>query len=247
MAVNLNGNWQSTRMSILPPQLNDALSGSVAWNDKVGIDLPYHSGATYNIELNGDLRNVSSHLPSPLNKPTGEAIPVNINADGNLKSFALTGRAGSKKHLNSYWLLNHKLTLDRAIWTMDSRTVLPCLLNKVLNWICRRWMARSGWRYSRNVSSSTELPQCVTLRTPVLYLGGQQWNSLSLVSEHSLNGTKIGAQGHGVNATLTMCGHALWLSNIKYLYYDPNVAKTHVLSPTPISPFASTNNIGFCD
>ncbi len=83
-------------MGVLPPQLNDALSGSVTWNGKVGIDLPYHADTTYHIELNGDLRNVSSHLPSPLNKPAGEAIPVNIQADGNLKSFALTGSAGSK-------------------------------------------------------------------------------------------------------------------------------------------------------
>ncbi|WP_262236987.1 hypothetical protein, partial [Escherichia coli] len=72
-----------------------------------------------------DLRNVSSHLPSPLNKPAGEAIPVNIQADGNLKSFALTGSAGSKNHFNSRWLLNQKLTLDRAIWTTDSRTIPP--------------------------------------------------------------------------------------------------------------------------
>ncbi|MDI5453958.1 DUF3971 domain-containing protein, partial [Salmonella enterica subsp. enterica serovar Cerro] len=125
VAVNLNGNWQPTRMGVLPPQLNDALSGSVTWNGKVGIDLPYHADTTYHIELNGDLRNVSSHLPSPLNKPAGEAIPVNIQADGNLKSFALTGSAGSKNHFNSRWLLNQKLTLDRAIWTTDSRTIPP--------------------------------------------------------------------------------------------------------------------------
>ncbi|XPE63071.1 hypothetical protein ACNKHU_20105 [Shigella flexneri] len=39
---------------------------------KVGSDLPYHAGATYNVELNGDSDNVSSHLPSPLAKPAGE-------------------------------------------------------------------------------------------------------------------------------------------------------------------------------
>lgn len=54
--MNLNGDWQPTRMGILPAQVNDALSGSMAWNGKVGIDLPYHAGATYNIELKGDLK-----------------------------------------------------------------------------------------------------------------------------------------------------------------------------------------------
>ncbi|EHR1566150.1 AsmA2 domain-containing protein YhdP [Salmonella enterica] len=250
VAVNLNGNWQPTRMGVLPPQLNDALSGSVTWNGKVGIDLPYHAGATYNIELNGDLRDVSSHLPSPLNKPAGEAIPVNINADGNLKSFALTGSAGSKNHFNSRWLLNQKLTLDRAIWTTDSRTIppLPAQQGVELNLPAldgAQWLALFQKGAADNVSSSAEFPQRVTLRTPALSLGGQQWNNLSVVSAPSLNGTKIEAQGREVNATLTMRNHAPWLANIKYLYYNPGVAKTHASSPTPTSPLASANTISF--
>lgn len=96
VAVNLNGDWQPTRMGILPTQVNEALGGSVAWNGKVGIDLPYHAGATYSIELKGDLKNVSSHLPAPLNKAAGESLPLNVKADGNLRSFDLTGNAGPK-------------------------------------------------------------------------------------------------------------------------------------------------------
>ncbi|MBD6363430.1 TIGR02099 family protein, partial [Salmonella enterica subsp. enterica serovar Enteritidis] len=250
VAVNLNGNWQPTRMGVLPPQLNDALSGSVTWNGKVGIDLPYHADTTYHIELNGDLRNVSSHLPSPLNKPAGEAIPVNIQADGNLKSFALTGSAGSKNHFNSRWLLNQKLTLDRAIWTTDSRTIppLPAQQGVELNLPAldgAQWLALFQKGAADNVSSSAEFPQRVTLRTPALSLGGQQWNNLSVVSAPSLNGTKIEAQGREVNATLLMRNHAPWLANIKYLYYNPGVAKTHASSPTPTSPLASANTISF--
>ncbi|AET55639.1 YhdP family protein [Salmonella enterica] len=250
VAVNLNGNWQPTRMGVLPPQLNDALSGSVTWNGKVGIDLPYHADTTYHIELNGDLRNVSSHLPSPLNKPAGEAIPVNIQADGNLKSFALTGSAGSKNHFNSRWLLNQKLTLDRAIWTTDSRTIppLPAQQGVELNLPAldgAQWLALFQKGAADNVSSSAEFPQRVTLRTPALSLGGQQWNNLSVVSAPSLNGTKIEAQGREVNATLLMRNHAPWLANIKYLYYNPSVAKTHASSPTPTSPLASANTISF--
>lgn len=61
----------------------------------------------------------------------------------------------------------------------------------------------------------------------------------------SLNGTKIEAQGREVNATLLMRNHAPWLANIKYLYYNPGVAKTHASSPTPTSPLASANTISF--
>lgn len=110
----------------------------MAWDGKVGIDLPYHAGATYNIELNGDLKNVSSHLPSPLAKPAGEPLAVNIKVDGNLNSFELTGQAGADNHFNSRWLLGQKLTLDRAIWAADSKTLRRCRNKVALNSICRR-------------------------------------------------------------------------------------------------------------
>lgn len=48
-----------------------------------------------------------------------------------------------------------------------------------------------------------------------------------------------------MNATLLMRNHAPWLANIKYLYYNPGVAKTHASSPTPTSPLASANTISF--
>ena len=122
VAVNLNGNWQPAKTGVLPAAVNEALSGSVAWDGKVGIELPYHAGATYNVELNGDLKNVSSHLPSPLAKPAGEPLSVNVKVDGNLNSFELTGQAGADNYFNSRWLLGQKLMLDRAIWAADSKT-----------------------------------------------------------------------------------------------------------------------------
>ncbi|KAA1401824.1 YhdP family protein, partial [Escherichia coli] len=86
---------------------------------------PYHAGARYNVDITGDLKNLSSQLPAPLNKKSGEALPVNVKVAGNLNSFDLTGNAGGTNHFNSRWLLNRKLTLDRAIWTTDSRTTPP--------------------------------------------------------------------------------------------------------------------------
>ncbi len=86
----------------------------MAWDGKVGIDLPYHAGATYNVELNGDLNNVHSHLPSPLAKPPGEPLAVNVKVDGNLNSFELTGQAGADNHFNSRWLLHKADAVDRC-------------------------------------------------------------------------------------------------------------------------------------
>ena len=249
VAVNLNGNWQPARTGVLPAQVNDALNGSIAWNGKVGIDLPYHSGTTYNVELDGDLRNVSSHLPSPLDKSGGEALPVKIKATGDLRSFTLTGSAGQENHFNSRWLLNQKLTLDRAIWTAESRTTppLPEREGIELNLPAMdgaQWLALFQKGAADNVGANANFPQHITLRTPALTLGGQQWNNLSLVSEPAPNGTKVEAQGREINATLAMRNNAPWLANIKYLYYNPTVTKTDN-NDAPASPFASVERFSF--
>lgn len=249
VAVNLNGNWQPAKTGVLPAAVNEALSGSVAWDGKVGIELPYHAGATYNVELNGDLKNVSSHLPSPLAKPAGEPLPVNVKVDGNLNSFELTGQAGADNHFNSRWLLGQKLTLDRAIWAADSKTLppLPEQSGVELNMPPMNgaeWLALFQKGAAESVGGAASFPQHITLRTPMLSLGNQQWNNLSIVSQPTANGTEVEAQGREINATLAMRNNAPWLANIKYLYYNPSVAKTHGDS-TNSSPFPTTERISF--
>ncbi|HCD1806331.1 TPA: AsmA2 domain-containing protein YhdP [Escherichia coli] len=249
VAVNLNGNWQPAKTGVLPEAVNEALSGSVAWDGKVGIELPYHAGATYNVELNGDLKNVSSHLPSPLAKPAGEPLPVNVKVDGNLNSFELTGQAGADNHFNSRWLLGQKLTLDRAIWASDSKTLppLPEQSGVELNMPPMNgaeWLALFQKGAAESVGGAASFPQHITLRTPMLSLGNQQWNNLSIVSQPTANGTQVEAQGREINATLAMRNNAPWLANIKYLYYNPSVPKTHGDS-TNSSPFPTTERISF--
>ncbi|TJF29808.1 AsmA2 domain-containing protein YhdP [Escherichia coli] len=249
VAVNLNGNWQPAKTSVLPEAVNEALSGSVAWDGKVGIDLPYHAGATYNVEMNGDLNNVSSHLPSPLAKHAGEPLAVNVKVDGNLNSFELTGQAGADNHFNSRWLLGQKLTLDRAIWAADSKTLppLPEQSGVELNMPPMNgaeWLALFQKGAADSVGGAASFPQHITLRTPMLSLGNQQWNNLSIVSQPTANGTLVEAQGREINATLAMRNNAPWLANIKYLYYNPSVAKTRGDS-TPSSPFPTTERINF--
>ncbi|HHJ2636430.1 TPA: YhdP family protein, partial [Escherichia coli] len=249
VAVNLNGNWQPAKTGVLPAAVNEALSGSVAWDGKVGIELPYHAGATYNVELNGDLKNVSSHLPSPLAKPAGEPLPVNVKVDGNLNSFELTGQAGADNHFNSRWLLGQKLTLDRAIWAADSKTLppLPEQSGVELNMPPMNgaeWLALFQKGAAESVGGAASFPQRITLRTPMLSLGNQQWNNLSIVSQPTANGTLVEAQGREINATLAMRNNAPWLANIKYLYYNPSVAKTRGDS-TQSSPFPTTERINF--
>jgi uncharacterized protein (TIGR02099 family) len=242
VAVNLDGNWQPGRTAVLPQQIGDALKGSVDWKGKVGIDLPYTSGARYTVNLDADLANITSQLPPPLDKASGKALPVKINVEGNLRSFDLTGSAGSNNHFNSRWLLNNKLTLDRAIWASDSRTVppLPDEAGVELNlppMNGAQWLALFRQGVASNVSNATAFPESITLRTPALTLGGQQWNNLSLVSKPQSSGSTIEAQGREINGTFTLRDNAPWEAAIRYLYYNPTATSSDdndISSPTTL-------------
>jgi len=249
VAVNLNGNWQPAKTGVLPEAVNEALNGSVAWDGKVGIELPYHAGATYNVELNGDLKNVSSHLPSPLAKPAGEPLPVNVKVDGNLNSFELTGQAGADNHFNSRWLLGQKLRHACVLGGPERNPPppLPEQSGVELNMPPMNgaeWLALFQKGAAESVGGAASFPQHITLRTPMLSLGNQQWNNLSIVSQPTANGTLVEAQGREINATLAMRNNAPWLANIKYLYYNPSVAKTRGDS-TQSSSFPTTERINF--
>lgn len=253
VAVNMDANWQPARMDVLPKPVAESIDGSVAWNGKVAIDLPYRGSARYKVDVTGDLKNVSSHLPAPLDKKSGQPLPMNINVQGDLNSFTLTGNASGKNHFNSRWLLSRKLTLDRAIWTTDSRTIppLPEQPGVELNLPAMdgaEWLAMFNKGVGQNVDEAAQFPQRVTVRTPALTLGGQQWNNLSIVSEPTLNGSTVEAQGREINATLTMRDNAPWQAAIRYLYYNPTTAaKGQTETASPLAEVSKVDFSGWPD
>lgn len=251
VAVNMNADWQPSRTGMLPTQLGDAISGSVPWQGKVAVELPYRGGVHYGVDITGDLKNVSSRLPSPLAKSAGGALPLKINVDGDINHFDLTGNLGRDNHFNSRWLLNRKLTLDRAIWTSDSRTVppLPEQSGVELNLPPldgAQWLALFRQGAADSASGAAQYPQSVSLRTPSLSLGGQQWNNVSLTSRPSANGTIIDAQGREINATLMLRENAPWQAKIGYLYYNPMMKSSVTGSDDSVSfPLDSNSQIDF--
>ncbi|MGL5698680.1 MAG: YhdP family protein, partial [Kluyvera sp.] len=247
VGVNLQADWQPARTGVLPKQLNDALKGSVPWKGNVAIELPYHGSATYKIGITGDLQNVSSNLPSPANKAAGQPLPLKLNVDGNLHRFDLTGNVGAENHLNSRWLLGNKLRLESAIWTSESRTIppLPQTPGIELNlppMDGAQWLALFQHGAADGVSSAAAFPQNITLRTPSLALGGQQWNNLSIVSQPTTDGTRVEAQGREINASLTMKNNAPWQAAVRYLYYNPSVSPLAAAASTPTDNVVSGNN-----
>lgn len=238
VAVNMSGDWQLP--GALPWQLNNALSGTLPWNGKVNVELPYNADARYDAALSGDFKNVSSRLPAPLDKAAGEALPVTLHIAGNQQSVELAGRAGGKHSFNSRWLLKQKLTLDRAIWVSDRNAPPPLPAGRGVELNLppldgARWLALLRRGMADNVSGVARDTQRVTLRTPALMLAGQRWNNLRIVAQSNVDGTTVSAQGSEIDGTLRMRNNAPWQAAIRYLNYNPGPADRGTSSLTDIT------------
>ena len=253
IGVNLGGDWQPAKTGVLPEQVNKALSGNVPWKGVGGITLPYRGSASYQVDLDADLKKVSSHLPAPVDKAAGQPLPLKVAVKGDLNGFSLTGSAGADNHFSSRWLLNKKLTLDRAIWATDSRSVPPLPDHAGLELDLpaldgAQWLALFGQGAASGVGDSAVFPADITLKTPALTLGGQQWHNLSLVSRATSDGTQVSAQGREINATLNMRNNAPWQAAIKYLYFNPVWEVAGASSPASgSSPLANSDAVSFRD
>jgi len=237
--VGLDGDWQLAKITGIPPAAASKISGSAPWKGTVDVSLPHKGAPNYSIAVNTDLKNVSSHLPSPLDKKAGHSLPLSVNAKGGLKSFDLTGVLGGKDRFNSRWLLGKQLQLDRASWQVNTPKTppLPDSSSLTLNLPAldgESWLAllspdaaskapknAKAGKASATPMSSFSFPHEITLTTPQLTLGGQVWNDLLLRSTQANNGMNITAKGKEIDGTLAMNDQGPWKANLRYLYFNP--------------------------
>lgn len=249
IGVDLKGDWQPGKMDVVPALLREKLDGSASWKSNVLINLPHGGGANYQVALDGELKNVSSHLPAPLDKERGKAMPVKITAKGNLQSLNLSGRVGDDQRFNSQWLLGKQLKVDRGIWENNAKSLpsLPASNGMVLNlppldgeaWLELFNSKGSG---KRSGTASTEqtskgmayIPGNITLHTPELTLGGQQWHDLDATLSQTVSGdTQLEAKGKEIDGTLKINQRLPWAVHLNYLYYNPEWPATQEDSPLP--------------
>ncbi len=253
--VKLLGDWQPGKLKMLPAGIARQLSGSLPWQGNVDITLPHKGGASYKVELKGDGKTVSSHLPAPLDKPAGEAMPITINANGDLKGFTLSGSVHDKHRFNSRWLLEPQLRVDRGIWLNDAKSTpkLPENRGMELNLPAldgEAWMGLlAGAGGSRNAQGEPEvggalLPGDFILRTPALMLGGQQWHDVNATITQGPSGnTRLQLESREARGSLQTAQHAPWQIDLSYLYYNPEWADENDDKSSPFS--GGSSNINF--
>jgi len=257
VSVNLQGDWQPAKIREIPAAVSRQLGGHLPWQGEVGITLPHKGGARYDVALNGNAKEVSSRLPAPLAKPAGEPMPVTIHASGDLQHFDLSGSVNSNQRFNSRWLLEPTLRVDRGIWLNEARNTpaLPDHTGMVLNLPAldgEAWVAMlaagdsAGGRPSGNGDFQTggvTLPGNVTLRSPAVTLGGQQWHDVDATLAQSAGGrSQVSVNAKELRGRLTMAPAAPWQVSLDYLYYNPQWEKGASEGEKGASQQASTIN-----
>ncbi|WP_145601221.1 AsmA2 domain-containing protein YhdP [Yersinia frederiksenii] len=249
--VGLHGDWLPAKLPGVPDDAAKLLSGSANWQGKVAVQLPKNGKPDYKIDVTADLKKVSSHLPSPLDKASGQSLPLQVKVVGGLDNFTLSGSAGGNNTFNSQWLLQkEQVELARAIWQTDSKKIpsLPDdkgLVLKLPNLDGERWLTLLAPEFSagsapfasgvqpkmQGNTSNVIFPNRLILQTPQLLIGGQAWHDLTLQLEPLLAGTKVTAKGQEVDGSLLMSDSGPWHADIDYLYYNPQWAGSEKNDP----------------
>ncbi|WP_145544150.1 AsmA2 domain-containing protein YhdP [Yersinia frederiksenii] len=249
--VGLHGDWLPAKLPGVPDDVAKLLSGSANWQGKVAVQLPKNGKPDYKIDVTADLKKVSSHLPSPLDKASGQSLPLQVKVVGGLDNFTLSGSAGGNNTFNSQWLLQKdQVELARAIWQTDSKKIpsLPDdkgLVLKLPNLDGERWLTLLTPEFSagsapfasgvqpkmQGNTSNVIFPNRLILQTPQLLIGGQAWHDLTLQLEPLLAGTKVTAKGQEVDGSLLMSDSGPWHADIDYLYYNPQWAGSEKNDP----------------
>ncbi|MFI8417993.1 AsmA2 domain-containing protein YhdP [Serratia sp. NPDC078593] len=253
--VGLKGNWQPSKFPGIPSAVAEALSGSAPWNSSVAITLPHKGTARYDIGVTADMKSVSSHLPSPLAKPAGEPLPLNVNVKGGLNGFNLTGNVGKQNNFNSEWsFAKQQVTLTRAAWRNGAGTPpLPENPSLTLNlppldgekWLGLLAPAMTSGSASGKLGG-IHFPSTVALTTPQLLLGGQAWHKLHLAAQQQFGGVNVTVNAEEVEGSLHMAERGPWRADIHYLYYNPPFADESGAAKVT-DPLAVAERVSFRD
>lgn len=228
IGVNLQGHWQPAQITVLPKSFANLLQGSAAWQGNLAIELPPQGEMKYEISAETNLRNVSSNLPSPLQKKAGKNLPIKVSVSGDSHRFNLSASLGKQSYFNSRWRMDKHLHIDRAILVNDSRTLpeLPARSETILSLPpldAESWLPLiAAAKMQKGATGRHSRFGDVMLQTPSLTLAGQQWGDLQVIlSQKSTGTTEIQAQGKQIQGSLIIADNAVWDINLDYLYYNP--------------------------
>ncbi|CAM3719866.1 hypothetical protein VA7868_01868 [Vibrio aerogenes CECT 7868] len=132
--INTGGLWQVRPLEkYLEKKWIQPLKGQSLWG--MGIDLQLHDiGFSYQMNLDADLKAVSSQYPYPLNKPAGKAGKAILQVSGNQETISARVQVPGGKFQTEIDITQAKPVLDATYWLIGNGSfkVSPVVGNSVL-------------------------------------------------------------------------------------------------------------------
>jgi uncharacterized protein (TIGR02099 family) len=98
--INVQGNWQLTPLlESFSDGLTKYLSGSSVWKADIALTLPTQ-GYQYSAKIFSDLTPLSSNLPAPFGKNSGQSLPLLVTSQGNQQASSVKVILGKRVEFN---------------------------------------------------------------------------------------------------------------------------------------------------
>lgn len=234
VGVIVGGKWRLEQLPGFPEKMKQAFSAQMDWNGNIAVTLPKQKEASYNVKLQGKLKNISEQLQTLLSLKN-TTLPVMFNAKGTETKLIVTGNISDEVGINTLWQMGSDyLQLKKGIWQTNSakipelpqKDVLQLSLPKFDGNLLINLLTESGINKKQIQASQTKkimlLPKRIEVSTSSISLFGQYWRDVAL-SYQQLTGQnyQLVINGSELRGELRASPSEIWSANIDYLYYNP--------------------------
>lgn len=232
--VSVQGKWLLEQLPGFPEKMKQAFTAQMDWNSNIAVTLPKQDEASYNVKLQGKLKNVSEPLQTLLSLKVS-SLPVKFDAKGTEKKLVISGNINEEQGINTLWQMGSDyLQLKKGVWQTNStkipqlpqKDVLQLLLPKLDGKLLINLLTELGINSKQNQASQTKkitlLPKRIEVSTPSISLFGQYWRDVALVYQQLTEQSyQIFVNGKEIHGELRTSPSKAWSANINYLYYNP--------------------------
>lgn len=234
VGVNVGGKWQLEKLPGLPEKIKQAFTAQVDWDSNIAVTLPKQKEASYNVKLQGKLKNVSEQLQTLLSLEN-TTLPIQFDAKGTAKKLVVTGNINGEQGINTLWQMGSDyLQLKKGIWQTNTTKIpelpqkdaLQLLLPKLDGKLLTNLLTELGINKRKIQASQTNkrtlLPKRIEVSTPSISLFGQYWRDVALTYQQRTDQNyQLSINGKELHGELRTSPSGVLSANISYLYYNP--------------------------
>lgn len=231
--VDIAGNWALNKLSMLPEEIKQRVSGNSDWKSHVAITIPESAKQQVGLQIDvtAGLKQLKSQLPALNNQLLAELGEINVQAKGTTEQLTVGGDIGKRLGFNTLWSLGDEplklLKAHVAPWQnklpeLPKQSVFAVDLPPMTD---ENWQSLAGLLMSSNRGQgdmSIRLPESLDIHIPTINLGGQDWKNVNFTYDLQRAEQQVNIDSENLKGSLQIFANQPWQVAIDYLYYNPS-------------------------